>query len=76
MNRRDFLRGLMAAPVAAALPWAKIAAFIEPVAPRLSADISSIMSETLRKFAPQIVENIMANNTLLERLRDRGRIKG
>ena len=39
MNRRGFLAALIAAPVAAKLPWSAIAKVIAPVAPVVAAEI-------------------------------------
>lgn len=75
MNRRGFLAALIAAPVAAKLPWGAIASFIEPVAPALARDIRvslyEIIAATLRKHGPSLAANIQKKNALYTRLMER-----
>lgn len=72
MNRRGFLAFLITAPLAKSLPWEGIARFIEPIAPQTAAainlTIAEIISETLRRFQPELIANIESNNALLKRL--------
>lgn len=75
MNRRGFLKALIAAPVARALPWSGIAAFVAPVAPDIAADIrltlSEIVAATIAAHRAEVIRNIQANNALFQRLQHR-----
>ena len=68
MNRRGFLKFLIAAPVSRALPWMGIASVIKPIMPGLSYDIGYTYSElirvTLRKHRTDIVANLSARNVI------------
>ena len=79
MDRRGFIKFLVAAPVTKALPWQSIANFIAPIAPETSAVIvvtlAEIISTTLRARMPELIANIQANNALLRRLKERGIVK-
>lgn len=77
MNRRGFIRMLVAGSVTASLPWKSIAKAINPIAPKIAADINlsldEILSETLRKCEAQIIENIFAQNSFLDYIRNKTR---
>ncbi len=73
MNRRSFLRslaGIGAVALAPAIPL--IPALGRPVeALRRYSTLSEIVSETLRKNAHLIADNVAMNNAFLKRLRER-----
>ena len=79
MDRRGFIKFLVAAPVTKALPWQSIANFIAPIAPETSVliglTLEEIISVTLKARMPEIVANIQANNALLRRLKELGQVK-
>ena len=69
MNRRGFISFLIGAPVTRALPWKTIAKFAPaPIADDINVTISEIIQATIKKYQPELIANIQANNALLKRM--------
>lgn len=66
MNRRSFIRFLVAAPVSRSLPWQGIAKAIGSVAPGIASVIditlNELMSTTIKKYSKEIAENIFTGS--------------
>jgi hypothetical protein len=72
MNRRGFLRTLLAAPIVASLPWQSIASAIEPALPGLAGKIritvAELVTEALENNRAALLANITATNELMKRM--------
>lgn len=73
MNRREFLSFFVAAPVTRSLPWAGIARALATIAPKTSQAITAtlIVAVTLRRYQAELSANVLENNALLTRLKQK-----
>lgn len=79
MNRRSFLRALIAAPILSSLPWGSIASAIESALPRVAGDIryllrehsvSELISKTLIRNRHKVLATVTGSNQLLKRIKN------
>lgn len=83
MERRSFLKGLLAAPIAATIAGATARALmhvpyvreIEVVRRYGDPSFADLVTDTVKKYRSEIMQNITQNNPLLQRLKDRDSIK-
>ena len=76
MNRRGFLAFLIGAPLTRSLPWQAIASIAPaPIAAQIHKTLAEMINETLRARAPELAANVMANNALLRKMKERGIVK-